>query len=164
MKFLAMKSLCSGSTLNCRSHITHMDPIGLFLNIFFFGKRFKKKLLNIFSNFSFYLKIQSFRLIMENNFIQMAASAGHAVTYMINPIFRHIIDYVQLYFTNGPILPLHQNPQLTVTRFGCVGFSMYACGFSVLQMRQFTCLHTRQNQNVLHLKRWFFFFQNRHLP
>ena len=28
-----------------------------------------------------------------------------------------------------------------MTRFGCVGFSMYACGFSVLQMRQF-CLFT----------------------
>ena len=25
-----------------------------------------------------YLKVQSFRLIMENNLIQMAASAGHA--------------------------------------------------------------------------------------
>ena len=33
--------------------------------------------MNIFSNFSFYLKVQSFRLIMENNFIQMAASSGH---------------------------------------------------------------------------------------
>ena len=38
---------------------------------------------------------------MENNFIQMAASAGHAVAYTIGPIFRHIIDYVQLYFTNS---------------------------------------------------------------
>ena len=38
---------------------------------------------------------------MENNFIQMAASTGHAVTYMIGPIFKHIIDCVQLYFTNG---------------------------------------------------------------
>ena len=35
---------------------------------------------------------------MENNFIQMAASAGHAVNYV--PIFKHIIDCVQLYFTN----------------------------------------------------------------
>ena len=40
---------------------------------------------------------------------------------------------------NDPIMPLDQNPQLTVTRFGCVGFSMYAFGFSVSQMRQF-CL------------------------
>ena len=38
---------------------------------------------------------------MENNFIQMAASAGYAVGYTIDPIFKHINDYVQLYFTNG---------------------------------------------------------------
>ena len=38
---------------------------------------------------------------MENNFIQMAASAGHAVAYTIAPILKHIIDWVQLYFTNG---------------------------------------------------------------
>ena len=28
---------------------------------------------------------------MENNFIQMAASAGHAVAYTIGLIFKHII-------------------------------------------------------------------------
>ena len=38
---------------------------------------------------------------MKNNFIQMAASAGHAVANMVGPIFKHIIDYVQLYFTNS---------------------------------------------------------------
>ena len=38
---------------------------------------------------------------MENNFIQMAASADHAVASTIGPIFKHIIDCVQLYFTNG---------------------------------------------------------------
>ena len=38
---------------------------------------------------------------MENNFIQMADSAGHAVAYRIGPIFKHIIDCVQLYFNNG---------------------------------------------------------------
>ena len=38
---------------------------------------------------------------MENNFIQMAVSAIHAVAYTIGPIFKHIIDYMQLYFTNG---------------------------------------------------------------
>ena len=59
---------------------------------FFFGKCFKKKLLNIFSNFFFYLKLQSFRLKVENNFIQIAASAGHAVAYTIVSIFKHIID------------------------------------------------------------------------
>ena len=34
---------------------------------------------------------------MENNSIQMASSAGHAVAYTFGPIFRHIIDCVQLY-------------------------------------------------------------------
>ena len=38
---------------------------------------------------------------------------------------------------NGPIMPLDQNPYQTVTRLGYVGFSMYACGFSVPQMQQF---------------------------
>ena len=31
---------------------------------------------------------------MENNFIQMAASAGHAVAYTIGAIFEYIIDCV----------------------------------------------------------------------
>ena len=44
-----------------------------------FLKNALKMPLNIFSNFFFYLKVQSFQLIMENNFIQMAVSAGHAV-------------------------------------------------------------------------------------
>ena len=66
----------------------------------FFWKMLKK-LINIFSNFFLYLKVQYFRLIMQNNFIQMAASAGHAVAYTIGRIFKHIIDYVQLYFTNN---------------------------------------------------------------
>ena len=52
-----------------------------------------KKTTEYFLNLQiFYLKVQSFRLIMENNFIQMAASAGHAVANTIG---------VQLYFTNG---------------------------------------------------------------
>ena len=38
---------------------------------------------------------------MENNFFQMAASAGQTVAYTIAPIFKHIIDCVQLYFTNA---------------------------------------------------------------
>ena len=67
----------------------------------FIGNCFKKNYWIYFSNFFFYLKVQSFRLIMENNFFQMAASAGHAVANTIDPIFKHIIDCVQLYFTNG---------------------------------------------------------------
>ena len=38
---------------------------------------------------------------MENNFIQMPASAGHAVAYTISLIFKHIIDCVQLYYNNA---------------------------------------------------------------
>ena len=38
---------------------------------------------------------------MANIFIQMAATAGLAVAYTIGPIFKHIIDCVQLYLTNG---------------------------------------------------------------
>ena len=48
----------------------------------------------------FYLKVQSFWLIMENNSIQIAASAGHAVANTIGSIFKHILDCVQLYFIN----------------------------------------------------------------
>ena len=38
---------------------------------------------------------------MENNFIQMTALAGNAIGYTIAPIFKYIIDCVQLYSTNG---------------------------------------------------------------
>ena len=54
-------------------------------------------------------------------------------------------------------MPLNQNPHQTLTRFGCVGFSMYAC-----KCDNFACLHTQQDQNELHLKR-LFFCQNRQL-
>ena len=71
-------------------------------NNFFFLANALKKILKIFSNFFiFYLKVQSFQLIMENNFFKMAVLTGHAVSYTNGPIFKHIIDCVQLYFTNG---------------------------------------------------------------
>ena len=39
---------------------------------------------------------------MENNYIQMAASAGHAVANTIGSIFIIIIiDCMQLYFSSG---------------------------------------------------------------
>ena len=37
---------------------------------------------------------------MENNFIQMAASAGPTVSYTSGFFFKLFIDCVQLYFTN----------------------------------------------------------------
>ena len=54
-----------------------------------------KKLLNIFSNFLFYLKVQSFRLLMEDDFIQMAASADLAVDYTISSIFNRLCVFHQ---------------------------------------------------------------------
>ena len=59
----------------------------------FFGNALKKTT-EYFLKFLFYLKVQFFRVIMENNFIQMAASTGHAVAYTIDSIFKHIIDCV----------------------------------------------------------------------
>ena len=41
----------------------------------------------------------------------------------------------------------------TVTRFGCVGFSMYACVLCP-KCDNFACLHTRHGQNERHLKRY----------
>ena len=61
--------------INSSQEINKADPP----NTFFFGKCFKKKLLNIISIFFLY-ESQYFRLILENNFIQMAASAGQAVS------------------------------------------------------------------------------------
>ena len=70
-------------------------------NAFFLLENTLIKLVNIFLNSFFYLKVQFFRLIMKNNFFQMVASAGHTVAYTIGPIFKHIINYVQLYLNNG---------------------------------------------------------------
>ena len=107
------------SDINCNETLTHTNmhiPVkcsaqtdrDVHVNLYtgsakelFFGICFKKNLLNISSNFFFYSIKQFFRLIMENNIISMAASAGHAIAYTIGPIFKHIIDCVQLYFTNG---------------------------------------------------------------
>ena len=54
-----------------------------------------KKLLNIFSNFFFHLKVQSFRLIMENNILQMADSAGHAHYRLYAAVFH---QWLQQYY------------------------------------------------------------------
>ena len=62
----------------------------------FFLENALKKTTKYFLKFLFYLKVQSFRLIMENNFIQIAPLASHAVAYTIDPIFKHINDCVQL--------------------------------------------------------------------
>ena len=62
-----------------------------------------KKTTEIFFQISFFLFESTipFRLIMENTFIQIVTSAGHAIAFTIDPIFKHIIHCVQLYYTNG---------------------------------------------------------------
>ena len=50
---------------------------------------------------------------MENNFIQMVALAGQTVAYTIGPIFKHIIDCVQMYFTHGT----NGTPHIIVQRY-----------------------------------------------
>ena len=50
-------------------------------NIFFFLESALKKTTEYFLKFIFLFESTSFRLIMENNFIQMATSGGHAVAY-----------------------------------------------------------------------------------
>ena len=52
---------------------------------------------------------------------------------------------------NGPIMPLDQNRYQTVTHFGCVGFSMRV-GFLCPKCDNIVCLHSRQDQNELHVK------------
>ena len=79
---------------------TNNQAMGIPPNTFFLENALKKTT-EYFFKFLFYLKVQYFRLIMENNFIQMAGSVGPAVAFTIDPIFKHIIDCVQLYFTNG---------------------------------------------------------------
>ena len=56
----------------------------------FFLENALKKTTKFFAkkNFFFFLKVQFFLLVMENNFLQMAASAVHAVVYTICPIFK----------------------------------------------------------------------------
>ena len=80
---------------------------------FFLGKCFKKNYW-ISSEISFfYLKVQSFWLIMENG-----------------------------------------------KQWLILGASVFQCiraGFLCLKCANFACLHTRQDQNEIHLKRWFFF-------
>ena len=60
-------------------------------------------------------------------------------------------------------MPLDQSLHQTVTCFGCLGFSMYACEFSVPQMRQF-CLFTYPPRSKwASSEKILFFCQNRHL-
>ena len=181
----------------------------------------------IFSQISFfYLKLQFFRLKMENNFIQMAALADHAVAYTIgtilaprwpndinsaadNAIFKNRAQNTDCSFScvarsvrsavllklnvakillfnfseqefvqHGPItiaidcndlsllifeekLPNYVSGVKSATKQWLVlaasAFQCMHAGFLCLKCNNFACLYTRQDQNELHLKRWFFF-------
>ena len=60
---------------------------------FFLGNALKKSLEYILK-FFFYSKVQFFRLIMENNFIQISASAGDAVAYTWTDQFLSTLSIV----------------------------------------------------------------------
>ena len=68
-------------------------------NNFFFFENALKKTTGYLLKFLFLF--ESKIIDNENNFIQMAASAGHVVAYTVGLIFKHIINYVQLYFTKS---------------------------------------------------------------
>ena len=106
----------------------------------FFGKCLKKTTEYFLKYIFFYLKVQFFRLIMENNFIQMAASAGQIIVYTIGPIFKHIIGCVQLCFTNGNGVKSSNGVKSQLRgSFGCVPRSvvlwnqMVPISFNILQ-------------------------------
>ena len=67
------------------SKIHQTDPISIgSFKYLFFGKCFQKKTTEYFLKFLFLFESTILPVkIMENNFIQMAASAGHAVAYTI---------------------------------------------------------------------------------
>ena len=54
---------------------------------YLFWKMFKKILLIIFLNFFFYLKVQSFRLIMEKNFIYLFYSASRILSFKASIVY-----------------------------------------------------------------------------
>ena len=80
--------------------VFHQSCYKVSLKYLFFLENALKKF-EYFLKFLFLFESTIPRLVMENNFILMAASAGHAVGYTNVPTFKHIIDCMPLYFTNG---------------------------------------------------------------
>ena len=71
------------------------------MTLAFVGLKPEKETTEYFLKFLFLFENTILPVNNGKYFIQMAASAGHAVAYRIGPIFKYIIDSVQLYFTNG---------------------------------------------------------------
>ena len=57
---------------------------------------------------------------------------------------------------NGPIMPLDCTKQWIV--LGASAFQSMRAGFLCPKYDNFACLHTRQDQNELYLKKYFFFY------
>ena len=55
---------------------------------------------------------------MENNFIQMAASVGHAVAYTIGPLFKYIIHYIGEFRLQLSLV--FKNKSVSVCQFICL--------------------------------------------
>ena len=107
----------------------------------------------------------------------MAASASHAVAYTISPIFKHIIVCVQPSVANILLFNFYEQKfiqycPITIAidckglswlsleekwpNYASLGVSAFQCmraGFLCPKCDNFACLHTRQDQNELHLKR-----------
>ena len=77
---------------------------------------------------------------------------------------QNFVHYGQITMAiNWTATPLNQNPYQTATGFGCVGFLMYAWGFSVPQMRQFCLFTYLPRSEWASSEKMIFFWQNRHL-
>ena len=64
---------------------------------------------------------------------------------------------------NYPIIPLDQNPHQRLTRFGCVGFSMYACGFFCAPNATILLVYILAKIKMSFIWKDDFFWQNRYL-
>lgn len=71
----------------------------------------------------------------------MLAKSSSSIS--INKTSSNMVRFFVLFFEkkSGPYMPLGQYLHQTVTRFGCIVFSMNACGCSVAQIR-LLCLFT----------------------
>ena len=124
---------------------------------FCFGNCFKKELLKIFSNFFFYLKVQSFRLIRESNFHSNGCLGWPCRLVQ----FLSTLSIVCRKMAHLCLWTKIRTKQCRI--FGTSAFQCMRAGFLCPNCHNFACLYIRQDQNEFYLKRWFFCCQNRHL-
>ena len=117
--------------------------------------------LNFFFSQSAVLVKPNVANILLFNFCEQKIVLHFPITIAIdcNGLFLLIFEEKRPNYASGPKSAPNSDSFLVRRLFNvCVGFS-------VSKMRQFCLfiLHTRQDQNELHLKRWFFFCQNQRL-